>query len=323
MPSFDRVAFEVANFPIYWYGLIMAASVLAGVAIAFTRQKYYQIEKGAALDFMLFTVPVSLVFARIYYVVFSWDQFAENWVSIFYFRLGGLAIYGAVIGGLLTAFAFARVKNVPFGVIADLFAPSLLIGQAIGRWGNFMNQEAYGAVIDNPAFTFFPIAVFIEATGQWHMAAFFYESAWCFTALIIILVLERQNAFYRSGDLFIWYALLYAAERAIVEGLRTDSLYIGGVRVSAALSLAIAAAVCVYFLVRAISRKAWLRGPIWFILCMPLFGASVLYANALALGELSAAWQAAASGLALLFVIPLYQLGRPRRARFKREAHAE
>ena len=83
MPTFNRVAFEVANFPIYWYGLIMAASVLAGVAVAFTRQKYYCIEKGAALDFMLYAVPVSLVFSRIYYVAFSWDQFAGDWVSVF------------------------------------------------------------------------------------------------------------------------------------------------------------------------------------------------------------------------------------------------
>ena len=323
MPTFNRVAFEISTFPIYWYGLIMAASVLAGVAIAFTRQKYYLIEKGAALDFMLYAVPVSLVFSRIYYVAFSWDQFAGDWVSVFYFRLGGLAIYGAVIGGLLTAIVFARVKRIPFGVIADLFAPSLLIGQAIGRWGNFMNQEAYGTVINNPSFNFFPLAVFIEATGQWHMAAFFYESAWCFIILIIILIAERRNVFYKSGDLFIWYALLYAAERVIVEGLRTDSLYVGGLRVSAALSLAISVTACAYFLVRAISRKAWLRGPIWFILCMPLFGASVIYTNALALGELSALWQTAASALALLFVIPLYQLGRPRRARFKREAFTE
>jgi prolipoprotein diacylglyceryl transferase len=240
-------------------------------------------------------------------------------MSVFYFRLGGLALYGAVIGGLLSAIIFARVKKIPIGVIADLFAPSLLIGQAIGRWGNFMNQEAYGAAIENPAFSFFPLAVFIEATGQWHMAAFFYESAWCFTALIIILIMERQNAFYASGDLFIWYALLYAAERAIVEGLRTDSLYIGSLRVSAALSLVIAIAVCAYFLVRAISRKAWLRGPMWFMLCIPLFGASVLYVNALALGELSALWQVVASALALCFVVPLYRLGKPRRARFKRE----
>jgi phosphatidylglycerol:prolipoprotein diacylglycerol transferase len=263
------------------------------------------------------------VFARIYYIAFFFYQFADDWMSVFYFRLGGLAIYGAVIGGLLTALVFARAKKIPFGVIADLFAPSLLIGQAIGRWGTFINQEAYGAVIGNPVFNFFPIAVLIEATGQWHMAAFFYESAWCFIALVIILIMERQSAFYKSGDLFIWYALLYAAERAIVEGLRTDSLYVGGLRVSALLSLAISAAVCVYFLVRAISRRAWLRGPIWFLLCIPLFGAGILYANILALGELSAVWQTAASALALCFVIPLYRLGRPRRARFKREAESE
>jgi phosphatidylglycerol:prolipoprotein diacylglycerol transferase len=297
----------------------MAMSVLAGAAVAFPRQKYYSIEKGAALDFILFAVPVSLVCARIYYIAFSWDQFADDLLSVFYLRLGGLAIYGAVIGGLLTAIVFARAKKIPFGVIADLFAPSLLIGQAIGRWGNFFNQEAYGTAVSAPAFTFFPVAVFIEATGQWHLATFFYESAWCFTALIIILIAERRGAFRKTGDLFAWYALLYAAERAVVEALRTDSLFMGGLRVSMILSLAIAAAVCVYFLVRAIMRRAWLLGPLWFVICMPLFGSGIIYSHVLARGELGAAWQAAASALALCFAIPLYRLGRPRRARFKRE----
>ncbi len=149
-----------------------------------------------------------------------------------------MAIYGGIIGGILAGALYARHKKISVFRLMDLAAPSLALGQAIGRWGNFVNQEAYGGIAAYPWQQVFPISVFIQADQQWHYATFFYESAWCFIIVILLLTAERKGLFHRAGDIFFTYALLYALERALVEGLRTDSLYWGTVRVSQALSLA-------------------------------------------------------------------------------------
>ena len=149
-----------------------------------------------------------------------------------------MAIYGGIIGGVLAGYLYARRKGLPFLRLADLAAPSIALGQAIGRWGNFVNQEAYGAVATQPWQQRFPISVFIRADGQWHFATFFYESAWCFIIVAALLIAERRHRFRRDGEIFRSYVFLYALERALVEGLRTDSLRLGPFRVSQLLSLA-------------------------------------------------------------------------------------
>lgn len=251
MPGISRVAFSLFGFPVYWYGALIAAGMLLGVWIASSREKHYGLKRDTVLNFVLIAIPVALICARIYYVAFSWSDYASQPWEIFDIRKGGMAIYGGVLGGVLAGWLYTRKTGVPFGALADLCAPALALGQALGRWGNFFNQEAYGPKILNPVLCFFPMGVYIEALGEWRYATFFYESAWCFLIVIILLIGERKGIFRRRGDLFLWYLVLYCAERMAVEGLRADSLYLGTIRISQLLSALVLIICAVLFAIRA------------------------------------------------------------------------
>ena len=204
-------------------------------------------------------------------MIFEWSAYKDDLLSIFNLRRGGLAIYGGVLGGALAVFVYSRIKKRSFLSLADLAAPSLALGQAVGRWGNFFNQEAYGAAVTQPSRMHFPLAVFIDADQTWHYATFFYESAWCFLIVALLLLFERRRFFRKRGDVFFWYLILYGLERAAVEGLRTDSLYWGPVRVSQALSLLAVLAVCAVF-----ARRRGRFGK-WGLLCpLPALAALIL-----------------------------------------------
>ena len=244
MFEITRSALILFGFELHWYGLLIAAGVLAAVLLACSREKRLGLERDTALNVALLAVPVAIVCARLYYVLFSWEYYAAHPQEILNIRQGGLAIYGGVIGGVLTGWIYCRVKKISFPKGLDLAAPSIALGQAIGRWGNFFNQEAYGAAVTKPGLQFFPLAVSIEGSG-WHWATFFYESLWCALIVAFILTGERKRFFRRDGDIFGSYLLLYGLERALVEGLRTDSLYLGPIRVSQLLSLALVLFVCI------------------------------------------------------------------------------
>lgn len=239
MPHIGRMAFQLFGIPVYWYGLLITSGVLAGLLLMSIREGRFGLSKDTSVNLALWVVPAAIVCARIYYVAFTWDSFKDNLWSVFNIRGGGMAIYGSLIGGFLTAIFFARTKKINLFTLCDLTAPAVAIGQAIGRWGNFFNQEAYGVPMTNPSFQFFPAAVWIEEQSGWFAATFFYESAWCALIVAFLLIAEKKHFFRRSGEEFLWYVTLYAFERMLVEGLRTDSLYFGPVRVSQALSLAL------------------------------------------------------------------------------------
>lgn len=243
MFEIPRTAFTVFGIAVQWYGILIILGVLLAVLLACAREKGLGLKKDTTLDLALICLPAAIVCARIYYVAFSWKDFAGRPLDILNIRQGGLAIYGGIIGGILAGWIYCRIRKIPLARGLDLAAPSLALGQAIGRWGNFINREAYGAAVLNPRLQFFPMAVYIENSG-WHYATFFYESIWCLLVAACLLVAERKRFFRRSGDIFGAYALLYGLERALVEGLRTDSLYLGPLRVSQMLSLAAVLAVC-------------------------------------------------------------------------------
>ena len=178
---------------------------------------------------------------------------------------GGLAIYGGVLAGWI----FTRAKHIPFLTMADVAAPALALGQAVGRWGNFVNQEAYGVPVTTPALQWFPLAVYIEREGGWFAATFFYESAWCFLICALILILERTRLFARPGRATLFYVFMYAAERTVVEGLRMDSLYLGSVRVSQALSALLLLAAALLLCLRLPRRRKGLLIPT--LAAIPLF----------------------------------------------------
>ncbi len=219
------------------YGLLIAGAMALGVYLCSRQEKTLGLPKDTAVDFALWALPAAIVGARLYYVAFQWPMYAADPVRVLYLWEGGLAIYGGVIAGAVCALAFSKLKRVSFAALADMAAPALILGQAIGRWGNFVNQEAYGEVIKNPALQFFPLAVF--ADGKWHMATFFYESLWNFIGFWL-LWLNRKRVSAR-GNLFLGYLCWYGLGRAVIEGLRTDSLMWGSVRVSQALSVVLCA----------------------------------------------------------------------------------
>ena len=256
MIQFTPTGLNLFGLTIHWYGVIIAFGMALAVALACAREKRMGLPRDTALDLALLGIPAAIVCARIYYVVFSWREYAANPIRALYIWEGGMAIYGGIIGGVLAGFLYARRKGLPFLRLADLAAPSIALGQAIGRWGNFVNQEAYGAVATQPWQQRFPISVFIQADGQWHFATFFYESAWCFIIVAALLIGERRHRFRRDGEIFRAYVFLYAIERALVEGLRTDSLVLGPFRVSQLLSLAAMLACAVIALVMAERKKA-------------------------------------------------------------------
>ena len=268
---FSRNSIDVFGLSIHYYGILIALGVLLGVLLAARRQKRLNLPPETGLDLALICLPVAVVCARAYYVIFEWSAYKDDLLSIFNLRRGGLAIYGGVLGGALAVFVYSRIKKRPFLSLADLAAPSLALGQAVGRWGNFFNQEAYGAAVTQPSRMHFPLAVFIDADQTWHYATFFYESAWCFLIVALLLLFERRRFFRKRGDVFFWYLILYGLERAAVEGLRTDSLYWGPVRVSQALSLLAVLAVCAVF-----ARRRGRFGK-WVLLCpLPALAALIL-----------------------------------------------
>ena len=233
------------------YGLLIAGGIGLGVWLCGTQEKRLGLPKDTAVDFALWVIPAAIIGARIYYVAFQWDFYKNDFLRVFRVWEGGLAIYGGVIGGAIAAFLYAKVKKLSFGALADMTAPALILGQAIGRWGNFVNQEAYGELIENPALQFFPIAVY--ADGAWRMATFFYESAWNLTGFFVLWLTRKKTAV--PGDLMLLYLCWYGVGRAVIEGLRTDSLMWGGVRVSQALSVLLAVSAGVLLLIHRTRAK--------------------------------------------------------------------
>ena len=264
----NPVAFTVFGHDIYWYGILISLAVVIAVAMVYMQAKKKGIDPDSMLDYALLTIPTAIVFARIYYVIFEWEQYADNPISVLYIWNGGIAIYGSIIGGVIATLIFSKWKKISFWTLADLVAPGLVLGQAIGRWGNFFNQEAFGPLVTEASKQFFPYAVYIERLGEWHMATFFYESVACLAIFIFLLVYRARAKNAPDGNLFLWYWVLYGIERFFVEGLREDSLWMfkgglpignliffpNGLRVSQALSFVMVIAFAIVLLVRFIKR---------------------------------------------------------------------
>ena len=293
MVRFTYNALVVFGLTVHWYGVIIACGMALAVGLAAVRERRMGLPRETALDLALLGIPAAIVCARLYYVAFSWQAYADAPIRALYIWEGGMAIYGGIIGGVLAGHFYSRRKKLPFLKLADLAAPSIALGQAIGRWGNFVNQEAYGGIAAQAWQRHFPISVFIQADGQWHYATFFYESAWCLLIVAILLIAEKKRRVHRDGDIFLGYVFLYALERALVEGLRADSLYLGSLRVSQLLSLA-ALIVCAGLILRRGTKKAAPAAALACAIAMALllFTGHPLLALIPAAGALVCAWRA-------------------------------
>ncbi|MGG2197794.1 MULTISPECIES: prolipoprotein diacylglyceryl transferase [Paenibacillus] len=226
--ALNPIAFSLGPLTVYWYGIILGAAAMMGLLLAVQEGKRFGISPDFFMDLVLIGVPSAIIGARIYYVAFKWEDYKDNLIEVVKIWHGGIAIYGALIGAIIAAVIYVRRKGYSFWRIADICAPGLIIGQAIGRWGNFMNQEAHGGPV-NEAFLrnnlhlpdFIVNQMLIE--GQYYHPAFLYESLWNLAGLVILFVLRRQR-FLRAGELFFSYFIWYSIGRFFIEGVRTDSL---------------------------------------------------------------------------------------------------
>ncbi|MFD2705581.1 prolipoprotein diacylglyceryl transferase [Salibacterium lacus] len=228
-PPIGRVAFEIGSWPVYWYGILIGLGALFGFLLANRESKKRGLPKDIFADLLIFAIPVSILFARLYYVIFRWGYYADNPGEILAVWEGGLAIHGGLIGAALTAVIFTRKRGVSFWKMADIAAPSIILGQAVGRWGNFINQEAHGGPVTRDFLENLQLPPFIIEQmfidGTYYHPTFLYESVWNVLGLILLLLLRRVNL--KRGELFLSYLIWYSAGRFFIEAMRTDSLMIG------------------------------------------------------------------------------------------------
>ncbi|WP_458411947.1 prolipoprotein diacylglyceryl transferase [Schinkia sp. CFF1] len=222
----DRVFLHVGPFTIYWYGVIIACGAMLGLWIAQRESIRRGFAKEIFMDLVLYAIPIAILSARAYYVIFQWPYYAQHPGEIIKIWEGGLAIHGGLIGAVITGYVFTKKRNISFWKLADIAAPSIILGQAIGRWGNFMNQEAHGGEVTRAFLEGLHLPKFIidqmYINGVYYHPTFLYESLWDFVGFIILMSLRKVNL--KRGELFLSYLIWYSIGRFFVEGLRTDSL---------------------------------------------------------------------------------------------------
>ena len=213
---------------IYYYGLIIAVGLLLAVWYCCKRSKTFGLKEDDILDGVLWVTPFAIVCARIYYCVFAWEEYAANPISVLYIWNGGIAIYGGVLGAVIGIAVICRVKKIRVATVLDIVLLGFLIGQFIGRWGNFMNREACGAATDS----FFRMGLYNKVTNQWeyYHPTFLYESLWNVCGFLLLHFLSRKRKY--DGQIALGYAAWYGLGRCMIEGLRVASLYWGPFRVS-------------------------------------------------------------------------------------------
>ncbi len=239
--------FEIGPLNIRFYGVIIAVGLLLAVLYGLRRSKQFGLREDDILDGVLWIVPLAIVCARAYYCIFAWDEFAADPISVLYIWKGGLAIYGGVIGAALGVIVHCKLKKISLGAVLDLVALGFLIGQSIGRWGNFFNREAFGSATDS----FIRMGLYNELTQVWQYfhPTFLYESLWNLAGFIALHFLSKRRQY--DGQIALGYVAWYGLGRALIEGLRTDSLYWGSFRVSQLLAAVTCFAAVVVLLLQA------------------------------------------------------------------------
>ena len=246
-------SFSVGPLSVHYYGLIIAIGLMLAVYYCSKRSHQFGLNEDTLLDGVLCVTPVAILCARIYYCAFSWEMYADDPISILYIWEGGIAIYGSVIGAILGIIVFCKVKKIRITTVLDLVSLGFLIGQSLGRWGNFFNREAFGAETD----TFLRMGLMKASTGEvtYYHPTFLYESLWNFAGFLLLHFLSRKRRY--DGQIALGYLAWYGLGRTFIEGLRTDSLYIGSFRVSQLL----AAGSCIIALAILIIKSRKLHNP--------------------------------------------------------------
>ncbi|OTN87686.1 prolipoprotein diacylglyceryl transferase [Enterococcus sp. 7E2_DIV0204] len=238
----NPVAFNLFGISVYWYAVIIVSGIVLAVWLSSREAIRVGLKEDDVIDFMLWGLPSAIIGARLYYVIFQWQDYVDNPIEIILTRNGGLAIYGGLIGGGLALFFFTRHRFISTWTFLDIAAPSVILAQAIGRWGNFMNHEAYGPATTRGFLEGIHLPKFIidnmNIDGTYHQPTFLYESVWNVLGFIVLVLLRKKKDFLKEGEVVLGYVIWYSFGRFFIEGMRTDSLYaFGSIRVSQLFSL--------------------------------------------------------------------------------------
>jgi phosphatidylglycerol:prolipoprotein diacylglycerol transferase len=235
----NPVAFNIGNFEIRWYGILIVLGIFIGMFIAYYNSKKLNLDFEKIIDGFLVAFPCAIVGARAYYVFFEFDNFKNNIWSVFNLRTGGLAIHGGLIGALIGTIIYCKFKKIEMMKYLDVVAPSLILAQAIGRWGNFMNGEAHGDVVSYEFISKFPefIQKGMYLDGHYYNPTFLYESMWNLIIFLILMIILHKKKSNENGVVIASYAVLYSVGRLFIESLRTDSLMIGNIRIAQFMSI--------------------------------------------------------------------------------------
>ena len=232
----NPVALQLGPISIRWYAICIVSGLILAVYLSMKEAPRKKIDPDAIIDFILIAFPLAILGARLYYVIFEWGYYSQHLGEIFAIWNGGIAIYGGLLTGALVLYLFSRRRLIEPIDFLDIAAPSVMIAQSIGRWGNFFNQEAYGAAVKSLNYlpSFIRDQMYID--GSYRQPTFLYESSWNLLGFLLILILRRKPQFLRQGEITAFYLIWYGFGRMIIEGMRTDSLMLLGIRVSQWLS---------------------------------------------------------------------------------------
>ena len=232
--------FAIGPLYVHYYGLVIALGLALAVIYCCRRSKEFGVKEDDLLDGVLWVTPFAILCARAYYVIFSWESYAHDPISALYIWEGGLAIYGGVLGAIAGVALLCRIKKIPLPTLLDMVLLGFLIGQSLGRWGNFFNREAFGAATD----AFSRMGLYNTVTGSWeyYHPTFLYESLWNAAGFVLLHFASKKRRY--DGQIALGYAAWYGLGRCIIEGLRVDSLYWGSFRVSQVLAGVTCVAAC-------------------------------------------------------------------------------
>jgi len=263
----DPIALELGAISVHWYGIILGTAALIGLLLSIREGKKHGIDSDTFMDIALISVPLGILGGRLYYVLFQWDYYREHPGDILAVWKGGLAIHGVIIFGIITIYLFCKRRNLSFFKILDIIAPTVLLAQGIGRWGNFMNQEAHGGPVSRefleglylPEFIINQMYIYNPSPGEglvagfyYHHPTFLYESIWNIIGFAVLMSLRKLNI--RRGEMFFSYLIWYSFGRFFIEGMRTDSLMLTDtLRMAQTISIALFTLAVIAIIVR---RKA-------------------------------------------------------------------
>ena len=236
----NRVAIDFGIIQIYWYSLFILTGMMIGMFLVYSECKKKKISENLITNLIFYTVIISIIGARIYYVIFNWDYYSRNILEVFEIWNGGLAIHGAIILGGLYLILYTKKHKMNVLKVLDVCSVGLIIGQAIGRWGNFFNQEAYGSEVSLEFLKGLHLPGFIidgmHINGTYYHPTFLYESLWCIIGFIILMIIRRRK-YIKTGQIFGLYCMWYSIGRFFIEGLRTDSLMLGSLKMAQIVSI--------------------------------------------------------------------------------------